>query len=166
MEKDDLRTFMCDGIASKIDSDALWNGLERLRTDWQMEKDDLRTFMCNGIASKIGSAALWDGLERLRTALGTSHLSTVMNNSLAAITSYSAHLDAVLAVQTALKNGGWSQLYGTRFLRTPYVQRKRALLRLHERITTHPQPVEYLSEYRGKTHAWHKARAIELNDEL
>ena len=43
MKKTDLRKFMSGGVAENIDSIALWNGLERLRTDGQMVKNDLKT---------------------------------------------------------------------------------------------------------------------------
>ena len=56
MIKDDLRTFMCDGMASAISGDssqAFWDGLDALRTTWLMTKDDLVTFMCNSVASAM-----------------------------------------------------------------------------------------------------------------
>ena len=59
MDKDDLRTFMCDGVAAKIADEALWDGLARLKDEWKMDKDDLRTFMRNSVAAKIGDEALW-----------------------------------------------------------------------------------------------------------
>ena len=53
MDKTDLKTFKCNSVAAKIDSPALWAGLERLWTNWVMDKTDLKTFMCGSVAAKI-----------------------------------------------------------------------------------------------------------------
>ena len=74
MTKDDLVTFMSDGVASAIAGDsaqAFWDGLVTLRTTWHMTKDDLVKFMCGSVASAIAgdsaqAQAFWCGLEELR----------------------------------------------------------------------------------------------------
>ena len=56
MEKDDLCTFMCDGVAAAISGDeakatAFWAGLRLLQPHFT--PSELAKFVCNGIASRL-----------------------------------------------------------------------------------------------------------------
>ena len=66
----DLRTFMCDGVVSKLDKACLWAGLEKLRADWGMDKADLRTFMCGGVANNLENPMWWTRATRIRHTMG------------------------------------------------------------------------------------------------
>jgi len=85
MDTKQLTSFMCGGVASKVDSAGFWTGLETLRTEWQMDTKQLVSFMCGGVASKIDSAGFWTGLETLRTEwqMDTKQLTSFMCDGVA-----------------------------------------------------------------------------------
>ena len=169
MNKSDLTKFMCNGVASKIDSPALWTGLERLRADWSMNKSDLTKFMCGGVASKIDSPALWTGLERLKQSLGTTMVCSMMNNSLASRIARigpegTVFVDAVLAVSVALKDANRAN-YIKRFMRTPYISSPDTLRGLHADIEAAVASAgldQYVKEFSGRSLGWKRQRAHEL----
>eukprot|EP00966_Prymnesium_polylepis_P004083 93461-Prymnesium_polylepis.1 len=61
MDKNDIRTFMCNGVASAIGKQYFWDGIARLQA-MGMDNGDLRTFMCGGVASAIGKQYFWEGI--------------------------------------------------------------------------------------------------------
>ena len=65
IEGKDLMRFMNTGVAARLDDDAFWTGLVRLR-DHKIEGGDLVKFMCNSAAVKLDDDAFWTGLVRLR----------------------------------------------------------------------------------------------------
>jgi hypothetical protein len=86
MDKDDLRTFMCNSVAVAMGNDFFWVGLKRLRDEWGIDKDDLRTFVCGSVAAAMGNDFFWVGLKRLHDEWGMDkdNLRTFMCNSVAA----------------------------------------------------------------------------------
>ena len=72
------------GAQSRIESYV--NGIEYLRTEWEMGTKDLTTFMSDSVAARIHEPTFRSSLEYLRTEweMGTKDLTTFMSNSVAA----------------------------------------------------------------------------------
>ena len=55
MDKDQITTFMCDGLAARMDRpEVIRTFLDYLKDDIGMDTDQIATFMCNGLAAHLG----------------------------------------------------------------------------------------------------------------
>jgi hypothetical protein len=79
-----LQTFMCGGIAVKLETpELLWPVLDRLRDEYKIKS--LQTFMCNGVAAKLETPELlWPVLDLLRDEYKVKSLQTFMCGGIAA----------------------------------------------------------------------------------
>ena len=66
--------FMCGGVASKIDNEVFWTGLDRLRNEWHMTKSDLTKFMCGGVASRMSQPSFNRAIECIVQISRTNNL--------------------------------------------------------------------------------------------
>ena len=84
MRNDDIRTFMCGGVAAHFGKEWFWEGIARLE-GMGMHKDDLRTFMCGGVAAHFGKEWFWEGIARLENmGMHKDDLCTFMCDGVAA----------------------------------------------------------------------------------
>jgi len=162
MTKNDLTKFMCNSVAAKIDSPALWDGLAKLKDDWGMTKNDLTKFMCNSVAAKIDSPALWDGLDKLKSVLGIQYLSIIMNNSIASRISSKSFVDVIIKMS---EKNLMKEKYLKKFLISPYVCDENALHGLYSQIIdlNDKELIEYMTEFSGRSCSWHKYKMNSLS---
>ena len=66
IEGKDLMSFMCGGVAARLDDDPFYDGLLRLGKEHQIEGKHLMRFMSGSVAARLDDDAFFTGLVRLR----------------------------------------------------------------------------------------------------
>ena len=54
MSTEQLVTFMCDGVAARLDQPGFLMGLKTLVGELGLSTQQLVTFMCGGVAARLG----------------------------------------------------------------------------------------------------------------
>ena len=162
MDTKQLTSFMCGGVASKVDSAGFWTGLETLRTEWQMDTKQLTSFMCDGVASKIDSDRFVVGMRQLRDGIGQALTLRLMrkNDSFVRHIVSPQFVDAVIGIVRCCKEESVVPMV---VFRAPYVCKKETMYAIYEALCVPGMDVKSfinscrVSPYRSKQH-----RVVEL----
>ena len=167
IEGKDLMRFMNTSVAARLDEDAFFTGLVRLR-DHKIEGGDLVKFMCGGAASRLGVDTFQESLAILGRCMPSTAIARLMCNHIATrlTPDYATHLLDIVTHLNSHGLGGAGMLHRLLY-HSPTVA---YVPQLRKTILEIDQPEElaaFLERFPasgGNTHAQIKQTLSELYD--